>query len=104
MTEPTKLVLTLADLRSHRDAILALAEKHGAFNVRVFGSVARGDATATSDVDFLVTWDYAQVSSWGGVGLDFDLEDLLGVSVDVVSEGGLSPLVKSQILKEAIPL
>lgn len=95
---------TLEALRARRDEILALAEQHGAFNVRVFGSVARGESTPESDVDLLVRWDYSRISAWGGVGFDLDLRSLLGCSVDVVSEQGLSPLMKAQILHEAIPL
>lgn len=95
---------SLEDLRALRNEILALAEQNGAFNVRVFGSVARGEAMVGSDVDFLVQWDYNRVSSWGGVGFDLALETLLGCSVDVVSENGLSPMIKAQILREAIPL
>jgi predicted nucleotidyltransferase len=90
---------TFETLRARREEILKLAEEHGAYNVRVFGSVARGETTPESDIDFLVRWDYGRVSAWGGVGLDLDLEALLGHSVDVVSENGLSPL-----LKEAQPL
>lgn len=95
---------TLADLREKRDEILALAERHGAYNVRIFGSIARDEATSNSDIDLLVSWDYEHISSWGGVGFDADLEALLGISVDVISENGLSPLIKDQILQEAIPL
>ncbi len=91
-------------LVQHRDAILRLAEKHGAYNVRVFGSVARGDATETSDVDFLVEWDYNRMSSWGGVGFALDLEDLLGRKVDVVSEKALHWRIKQRILAEAVEI
>ncbi|MBL8131443.1 MAG: nucleotidyltransferase family protein [Anaerolineae bacterium] len=104
MTGQTKTVPTLETLRAHRDQILALAQRHGALDVRVFGSVARSEATAESDIDLLVRWDYDRVSAWGGAGFDLDLEDLLGVQVDVVSENGLSPLVRDQVLTEAVPL
>lgn len=104
MNGSVKKTSSIEDLRARRDEILALAEQNGAFNVRVFGSVARGEAMAGSDVDFLVQWDYNRVSPWGGVGFDLALETLLGCSVDVVSENGLSPLIKAQILREAIPL
>ncbi len=83
---------------------MRLAEKHGAYNVRVFGSVARGNATETSDVDFLVAWDYDRMSSWGGVGLALDLEDLLGRKVDVVSETALHWRIKQRILAEAVEI
>lgn len=87
-----------------RDDILKLAEKHGAYNVRVFGSAVRGEATATSDIDFLVDWDYDRVSAWGGIGFDLELEALLGCAVDVVSAAGLYPPLRDHVLKEAVPL
>jgi hypothetical protein len=95
---------TLDALRARRDEILALCERHGATNVRVFGSVARGEATPDSDIDLLGRWDYARVSAWGGVGLDLDLTDMLGVQVEVVSDNGLSPLLCGHILSEAVAL
>lgn len=98
----TKAAPTLEMLRTRRDEILAIAARHGADNVRVFGSVARGEATPESDIDLLVRWDYDRMSSWGGVGLDFELQALFGRKVDVVSENGLSPYLEKRILKEAI--
>ena len=74
--------------------IRAIAAKHGARNIRVFGSVARGDARPDSDVDFLV--DMAP----GRTLLD-ELRDLLGVNVDVVTEHGLKPRIRERVLKEA---
>lgn len=97
-------IRNLDDLKAIREQLLAIAEKHGATHLRVFGSVARGDAQETSDVDFLVKWDYARVSAWGGVGLDIELSELLGCRVDVVSENGLSDHLKDEILSEAVPL
>jgi predicted nucleotidyltransferase len=96
--------ITLADLRQHREKILALAQQHGAHNVRVFGSILREERRHDSDVDLLVSWDYACVSSWGGTGFDMALENLLGVKVDVVSDAGLSPYLRARILREAVPL
>lgn len=87
-----------------REAILALAEQHGAYNVRVFGSVARGEATSESDIDFLVTWDIERMSAWGGIGLTLDLQALLGCSVDVVSDEALHWYIRERVLSEAIPL
>ena len=104
MTEKTPIIMTLAKLRAYRDQILALAEKHGAYNVRVFGSVGRGEATYGSDVDFLVTWDYARISAWGGVGLAIDLEELLECPVDVGSDKELHWYIRDQVLSEAVPL
>lgn len=78
-------VLTLDALRARRDEIIALAEKHGAYNVRVFGSVARGEATADSDVDLLVTTREG-VSIFDLVGLWLDLQELLGHEVSLVPD------------------
>ena len=72
-------------LADKRDEILALAAKHGAYNVRVFGSVARGEATAESDVDFLIDYDLKKITPWFPAGLMLDLERLLNRKVDVVS-------------------
>jgi predicted nucleotidyltransferase len=99
-----RTIYTLKTLGQRRDEILALAADHRASNVRVFGSAARGEAWPNSDVDFLVQWNYDRVSAWGGVGLDFALEDLLGCKVDVLSENGLSPLLRQPILMETILL
>ena len=90
-------------LAEKRDSILQLADLHGARNVRVFGSVARGDATTESDVDFLVDMEEGR-SLLDLVGLWQDLQDLLGQHVDVISEGGISPYLRAKILAEAVPL
>jgi predicted nucleotidyltransferase len=87
-----------------RDRILEIAAQHGAFNVRVFGSVARGEETEDSDIDFLIDYDLQKISSWFPVGLIHDLEDLLGYKVDVVTEGGLHSYIRDRILGEAINL
>ena len=91
-------------LQQKREEILAIATKHGAYNVRVFGSVARGEATSTSDIDFLIDYDRAKISPWFPGGLLSDLEDLLGHKVDIVTEKGLHQLIRDRILSEAIPL
>jgi uncharacterized protein len=83
--------------------ILRVAKEHGASNVRVFGSRARGDAQADSDLDLLVTLDPTR-SLLDLVALKQDLEDLLVWSVDVVTENGLSPYLRDRILAEALPL
>jgi hypothetical protein len=83
--------------------ILRIAREHGASNVRVFGSRARGDAQADSDLDLLVTLDPTR-SLLDLVALKQDLEDLLVWSVDVVTENGLSPYLRDRILAEALPL
>jgi hypothetical protein len=90
-------------LREKRDEILRIAEKHGARNVRIFGSVAHGEATEASDIDLLV--DTAeQTSPWFPVGLVEELEGLLGRRVDVVTTNGLYWLLRRRILTEARPL
>ena len=91
---------TTALLASHRDAILAIAHRHGARNVRVFGSAARGEAGEDSDIDFLVSAG-PETSPWFPAGLVQDLEDLLGREVDVVTEDGLYWLIRRRILREA---
>jgi predicted nucleotidyltransferase len=88
-------------LQEKRQDILAIAAKHGAFNVRIFGSVARGEETEKSDIDFLVDYDLKQVSPWFPGGLLMDLQDLLGCKVDIVTEEGLSHLIKEKVLREA---
>ncbi len=90
-------------LHEKREEILALAAQHGASNVRIFGSVARGEAQAESDVDFLVTMEPGR-SLFDLGRLLLDLRDLLGCDVDVVTENGLYWLLRQRILKEARPL
>ena len=90
-------------LGDKRDEILRLAAKHGANNVRVFGSVARGEAALDSDVDFLVQMEKGR-SLFDMGGLLMDLQALLGRQVDVVSIKGLKPRIKARVLKEARPL
>lgn len=92
-----------AELNKNRDAILRIAAKHGARDVRVFGSVARGMASETSDLDLLVVMEPGR-SLLDLVALNQDLEDVLGRPVDVVTEGGLSPYLRDRILAEAIAL
>jgi predicted nucleotidyltransferase len=90
-------------LRGHRKDILRLAAKHGARNVRVFGSVARDEADENSDLDLLVDMEPDRTLLDLG-GLQYDLEQLLGRKVDVLTEGGIYWLLKRRILKEARPL
>jgi hypothetical protein len=90
-------------LHQKRDEILALAEKHGARNVRVFGSVGRGGSRRDSDVDFLV--DAGPFTCpWFPGGLLMDLRDLLRVEVDVVTENGLKERIRERVLAEAVRL
>ena len=90
-------------LRTRREEILRIAERHGAADVRLFGSVARGEAGPDSDVDFLVTTG-PRTSPWFPAGLILDLEELLGRPVDVVTEGALHWYLRDRILSEAVPL
>lgn len=93
----------IEELKTKRDEIVRLAQLHGASHVRVFGSVARGEATEDSDVDFLVKAD-AQTSAWFPASLVLDLESLLGRRVEVVTEGALHWYIREKVLKEAVPL
>lgn len=90
-------------LRKQRQAILELASRHGARNVRVFGSVVRGEASEASDVDLLVDMEEGR-SLLDLVGFWQDVEDLLGMKVDVITDGGISPYMKAKIYAEAVPL
>ena len=90
-------------IQEKREAILQLAAKHGAHNVRVFGSVARHEANDRSDIDFLVDMEPGRSLLDTG-GLLMDLRELLGREVDVVTEKGLYWLLRRRILKEARPL
>jgi predicted nucleotidyltransferase len=90
-------------LEEKREEILRIAALHGARNVRVFGSVARGDAGESSDIDLLVDMEPGRSLLDRGE-LIADLRDLLGRKVDVVTEEGIYWLLKRRILKEAHPL
>jgi hypothetical protein len=90
-------------IHRYRADILRLAAKHGAQSIRMFGSMARGEATAESDVDFLVTLEPKR-SLFDLGGLLADLEDLLGRKVDVVEPAGLHWYIREQVLREAVPL
>jgi uncharacterized protein len=91
-------------LAVHREKILEIARKHGAYNVRVFGSVARGEATDESDIDLLVDYDLERISSWFPAGLKRELEDCLGRRVDIGTTDGLRERSRERILAEAVPL
>ena len=90
-------------IQQKRDAILAMAAKHGARNVRLFGSVSRDEAGLQSDVDILVDLEPGRSLLDLG-GLLMDLEDLLGRKVDVVTEKGLHWYIRDKVLKEAVRL
>jgi hypothetical protein len=90
-------------LEEKREEIRRIAAMHGAMNVRVFGSVARGEARQDSDLDLLVDTG-PETSSWFPAGLVLDLEEILGCKVEVVTEKGLNPHLKERVLQEALPL
>ena len=86
-----------------RDDVRRIAAAHGAANVRVFGSVGRGEQAASSDLDLLV--DMAEGRSlFDLIALSNDLEESLGVDVDVVTEASLSPYIRDRVLDEAVAL
>jgi uncharacterized protein len=97
MTKPDQI------LKEHREEVLATAARHKVVRVRVFGSIARGEAREDSDVDLLVQFAPG-ASLLDQAGLLNDLEDLLGCPVDVVSEGGLRRELRDGILADAVPL
>jgi predicted nucleotidyltransferase len=90
-------------LENLADDIKAIARRHGAANLRVFGSFARGVETSSSDLDLLVDFEPGR-DLLDLVGLKQDLEKRLGIRVDVVTEQGMSPYLRSRILEEARPL
>ena len=90
-------------LRAKREDILQTARKYGAYNVRVFGSVARGEADEKSDIDLLVDMEKER-SLLDLASLLVDLEELLGCKVDVVPEDSLRERIRGRVLKEAVTL
>lgn len=96
-------MLTLNSLRRNREDILRLAKRRGGRQIRVFGSVARGEARETSDLDLLVEWEPGR-SLLDHAGLVQDLQDLLGVDVHLGTEESLHWYVRDRILREAAPL
>ena len=97
--------MTLNDLTPATKAkIKEIAAQHGAFNVRVFGSVARGQADRNSDLDLIVDYDLDKISPWFPVRLIRDLENLLGTKVDVVTSAGLKDRIRDEVLQESLSL
>ncbi len=96
--------MTTTDLiRSRRDRIIEIAAQHGAHHVRVFGSVARGEASQISDIDLLVEMDPGR-SLLDLIELSQELEALLERKVDILTDEGLSPYLEQRIHAEAVPL
>jgi len=96
-------MVTMADMHSRREEILRIVDAHGGHDLRVFGSVARGDAAEGSDVDLLVRLN-SDRSLIDHIALKHDLEDLLGQQVDLVTEDALHRLIRDRILKEAVAI
>lgn len=90
-------------LESKRTEILRIAAKHGASNVRVFGSVARGEADEQSDIDLLVDLEPGR-SLLDQAALWLELQEILAHKVDVVSSRGLKPHIREQVLQDAVAL
>jgi len=90
-------------LQERRDLLVATAARHGASNLRLFGSVARGDALADSDVDLLIDLEDGR-GLLDLFPLENELEDLLGCPVDEVIARSLQPRVKAGALRDAVPL
>ncbi len=88
---------------ARRDEIKTIAERHGAFNVRIFGSVARGDAGPESDLDLLIDAGPV-VTAWFPGGLVADLEELLDRRIDVVTESALRPELRPYVMRDVVPL
>ncbi len=103
MTIQAEKALAIRLIKEKRAEILRMAAEHGAYNVRIFGSVARGEADSESDVDFLVNMEAGR-SLFDLGGLLMDLQDLLGCDVDVVTESGLRARIRQRVLDEARPL
>ena len=96
-------MITQEDIRRRRDEILAIARQYGAHDVRIFGSVARDEATEGSDLDLIVRFDPGRSLLDHG-GLVMDLRELLGIRVDVIDEESMRDRFRIRALREAIPL
>ena len=90
-------------LRARREEILRVCARYGACNVRVFGSVARGEADEQSDIDLIIEFEPGR-SLLNHAGLWLELQELLGVKVDVVSSRGIKARIRERVLREAVPL
>ena len=90
-------------IREKREAIIRLAGKHGATEVRLIGSVARGEARPDSDVDLLVKWSEG-TSLLDQAALTLELEKLLGRKVDIASDGWVKPAIRESVYRDAVAL
>ena len=90
-------------LRQKREQVIETAARYGAYDVRVFGSAARGETNDASDIDILVNMEPGRSLMDLG-GLLYDLRKLLGIEVDIVTEKGLRARIRDQVLREAVPL
>jgi predicted nucleotidyltransferase len=90
-------------IKQKRQQVLEIAQGHGARNVRLFGSVARGETTETSDLDLLIEMEAGR-NLLDVIAIKQDLEALLGCKVDVVTEAAISPYLKESVLREAVRL
>lgn len=96
--------MTPLELLQHKkDDIRRIAAKHGAYNIRVFGSVVRGEARPDSDIDLLIEKG-PTTSSWFPAGLVLELEEMLGRRVEIVTEKALNPYLRDRVLREAVSL
>ncbi|EAZ91024.1 nucleotidyltransferase family protein [Crocosphaera chwakensis] len=91
-------------LKEKRQEIIDIAAKHGAYNIRIFGSVARGEETKNSDIDLLIDYHLDKITPWFPSGLMQDLQSILGRKIDIVTVNGLKERIKAKVLEEAIDL
>jgi predicted nucleotidyltransferase len=103
VTAAPKRAVRMVELRRHHEQIQAIADRYGVSNIRVFGSVARGTATADSDLDLLVDVEPGR-GYFELAGFALDVEDLLGVFTQVATPNGLNPRMRARILADAVPL
>ena len=96
-------MITCQSIKEQRSKILEVAQRYGAHDLRIFGSVARGDQCEDSDLDMVVRFDQDR-SLFDHGGLICELEELLGVKVDVVSERGMREQFRSHVAREAVSL
>jgi predicted nucleotidyltransferase len=95
--------MNLNTLKEQRNIILRIAEKHGAYNIRVFGSVARNEENSNSDLDLLVNFE-SDRSLFDLIGFKNEIEETMKIKVDIVSENGLNKYIRDFILEDAIQL